>query len=290
MPQCILLSAGVDYLTLTSTSAKTLRQMREYYNEIALEDLSLGYKPRKVGVLGFYGEQTRHAFLGEREGRFMLRVSGERAQDTIMLCNQGDSCTRLDIQVTVRLAPGVVNRWLDACEHIANTWPLPVGKRPKVKAEHGEEGNETVYIGKRASDIFIRCYDKFRESGREEYRDAVRLEVELKGKTSKRIWEHCASEGLGSAFLVEVLFFYLNRRGISTYWIDVNWSYVRPPTLEKSSLDVTVGWIATQVNAAIKRVCKERRWVDVFRVAFEGALTQHDMSAIIRWGNVVYGD
>lgn len=264
--------------------------MREVMNEIIEEDLSLGYKPVKTGRLGFFGDASRHGFLGEKKERWMLQISGERAQRTLKLMKRGDSCTRLDIQVTVQIAPGAVNRWLDAAENEGRQSKLLRNRRDSVKARHGADGNETVYLGSPKSDVYVRLYDKFRESGKEEYKDCVRLEVELKGKAARRIWEHCAAEGLGTRYLVGVLFWFLNQRGITTDWIETDWSYVRPPKAEPSKESVLEGWWWHQVAPSVARYSEQGRWEQALRIIFGKALTETAMSAILSTASLAYGN
>lgn len=285
---CIISAAGIDYITLTSMESVSQSRMISYFNEIAAGDRALGYPLLNGGANGFVGKQTRHALLGWRGERCMLRVSGSRSQRAFLIADARDNCTRLDIQLTVQIARGQVPRFLDALEMVTRNHKPLNGRQPEVRAIHGATGNETVYVGKRSSEVFIRCYNKFLESGEERYRDCVRLEVELKGSTSKRIWRYLAENSLGPGFLIGILCYFINRRGISTDWIDLNTFVEQPPEPQRKRSDVTMAWLATQVAPSVRRMCAERSWQETFRSLFSDTLTTDAMSCILSLVSVSY--
>jgi hypothetical protein len=283
-------SAGIDYLTLTSTNQATKRDMSRYFGGLIAADLKLGHKVIAGGAYGFYGKRTKHGLLAEKRERTMLQVSGAAAMRTFKLVRLGDNCTRLDIQVTLRVTPGAVGSLLALVAQAARSAPALRGKKPKVKNTDGDNGTETVYIGKRASDIFIRCYDKYEESGKEEYKDCVRFEVELKGKTAKAVWAKMATDGTGPGYLLGLLRYVLERRGIEltgTVWPSEPQAL---PLKEKTCLETLKGWWASQVAPSIKRYTAEAGWTTPFCILFEQALTDCDLSTMLKglsvqWGN-----
>lgn len=290
MTRLSVVSAGCDYLTLTSTNHHTIRRMGNFFDRVAADDKALGYERKKAYLLGFYGYRTRHAFYGEHEGRWMYQVSGAAAQPAVLLVDEEDNCTRIDLQVTVRLPPGNVQKWLDAAEAIADAAQAGRGVRAEVSAIHKRHGNETVYIGKPASDVRIRLYDKFAESKKEEYKECVRLEVQLRNRVSKTIWKQLARAEHPMATSIGMLCYLLNRRGISTDWIDLPWSYVRPVSVERTKEEATVGWWDTQVAPSIRRISGERGlWLSLYTL-YGGYLTESELKAILEaaaqtWGN-----
>jgi len=287
---CIIVSAGLDWITLSSASRDSKRRYWRYYNGILADDLKNGYQPVRSSLYGFVGQRTRHAFHGEKQERMLLQVSGARAQRGIMLFRQHDSCARIDIQLTVRIAPGAVNRWLDAAYDVAQNWRGTRGKKVDVTYRGGIDGKETVYIGSKKSDILIRLYDKFRESRDEQYRDCVRLEVQLRKKPAQAIFDYVCENGLGTRYLCQVLCWYLARRGISTDWIKDNWSYVRPPKPDTPKESVTLSWLDTQVRKVVTRLSAEWGWTRIFRILFAEACTPHEMRAILAFGDLHTGN
>jgi hypothetical protein len=264
--------------------------MRSFFQHVSNEDSKLGYKTVKGGAFGFYGQRTKHALLAQKDERSMLTVSGQQAQQTFRLMRQGDNCTRLDIQVTFHVKQGSVPAILAQLAAEVRSAPAVRGIRPKVKTVEGDNGTETVYVGKRASDIYLRFYDKFEESGKEEWKDCIRLEVELKGKTSKALWGQCCEKGYGPGYLLGVLRTILERRGIAIS--DMVWPTVSQaiPIKEITSLQRTRAWWAKQVAPSVARDVAEWGWYTALSILFDGCLTQWDRTAImnalsVQWGN-----
>lgn len=283
-------SAGIDFLTLTSTSSHSQSRMRSFFAHVSNEDSRMGYKTVKGGAFGFYGQRARHALLAQKDDRTMLQVSGQAAQQSFRLMRQGDNCTRLDVQVTFHVEHGSVPAILAQVAAEARSVPAVRGIRPKVKNIEGDHGTETVYVGKRSSDVYIRCYDKFLESGKEEFKDCVRFEVEFKGKTSKALWNECANKGYGPGYLLGVLRTVLARRGIE--FTDVEWPTVSQaiPIKEITSLQRTRAWWAKQVAPSVARDVAEWGWYTAMSILFDGCLTEWDRTAIlnalsVQWGN-----
>lgn len=281
MADCIIQAAGIDWLTLSSVSRGTIQQMKQYYSSLVVESRHAGKEPVRCGGHGYVGTKIEHASLMDNGPRYLLQVSGERAAKSIMLCNEGDTPARIDIQVTVRIAQGAVPRWLDAAERIARQPRFSRGKRPQVKALHGADGNETVYIGSPKSALRLRLYDKFIESKEERYRDCVRLEAQLRHNYASRIWCEMATKALGSGFLLGVLYAYLNQANIPTDWISSPWSYVRPPAPLKKAVDAQEAWWQTQVAPGVARHVAEFGLYRSMELLYGKALTPQERSAML---------
>jgi hypothetical protein len=264
--------------------------MVKYFSSLVADDLKLGYDVVNTGMHGYVGKRSRHGMLLANGDRALLQVSGERAQRTVLLCRAGDSCSRIDVQVTLRIAPGQVQRFLAAAKQLAEQPRHTRGVRPKVTYRGGEDGIETVYIGKPKSDLQIRLYDKFRESKKEVFKDCVRFEAQFRNKKAKAIWEEMARGAHGTMWLCNMLFHVLERANIDTSYIPLPRSYIRPPSTEPPKEAVTLAWHRTQVAPTIARLAREHPWYLLFENLFAGVLTRHDMQAIISWGTLHYGN
>jgi hypothetical protein len=285
-----LVSAGIDWITLTATDSTICRAMGEFFDNVAANDKRLGYATVRGGAYGFYGWKARHGLLGRKDDRSMLQVSSEAAKTAYVLAYEGGHCTRLDIQVTLRVAPGQVQAMLARLEAEVRSHKPVRGLRPKVKSINGDNGPETILVGRRASDVYMRLYDKFEESKEEQYRDTVRLELELKGKAAQGIWEKVRKHGNQHKYLLGVLKAYLARRGVSVEEIPFDADVQAIPPKEKTSLERTIGWLAKGVAPSVAKLAFEWGWQTAFNVVFGNVLTQFDRSAILNawsraWGS-----
>jgi hypothetical protein len=285
-----VVSAGIDWITLTSTNQTTKKEMWRYFGGIVAEDLKLGYKTVPGGAYGFYGKRTRHALWAEKEDRTMLQVSGRRAQRAVMLCHPGDNATRLDVQVTLRVGEENVSTWLSDQADAAENAPRQRGKPREVARVIRSKKTETVYIGKRKSDLFLRLYDKFAESKEEEYRGCVRMELEIKGKTAKALWAYMAEEGRGTMYLLSMLLFHARRVGLSTKELELTEPAPELPKQENTKESVVLGWWSSQVAPSVARYSALGGWQTAFFALFGNCLTEHDKSMIMNSLSLVWGN
>jgi len=263
--------------------------MAEYFSRVEMDDWRLGFKSKKGGAHGFLGTKVRHGLLAHKEEWSMLQVSGYQAQRT-MLCNSAEgNATRIDVQLTVRVGPGEAPSILQAIEDAALTAHHKGGRPAAVKAIHGRQGVETVYIGSRKSDVFIRCYDKGVESKEAEYKDCVRLEVELKGRVSRALWKHCAETGDGVSYLLQVLKHYLEKNGVPTQWCGVPWEPKQPPKAERSSLSRTMSWWARSVAPSVAKASREIGWTMPLLLLMGSTWSEFQKTAILNAASICWG-
>lgn len=287
---CIIKSAGIDWLTLTSTSPETKKEMEQCFRRVSVADHQLGYETNPGGAWGFYGLRARHALYATKEDRAMLVVSGKAAQQCVVLARPGDNATRLDVQVTIYVGEESVSDFLEMQFRQAETNGERRGQPVKPKATISPHRYETVYVGSRKSEVFVRCYDKFLESGDEAFRGCVRLEVEYKGDTSKRLWAHMAETGQGVWYLLQVLLSTLANKGLDVSMIDIEKQDIAKPARVRHRDEITIGWLATQVSSAVQRVSRSTGWWLPFCAVFERVCTEADKACILQslalaWGN-----
>lgn len=267
-----LKDCGIDYVRLTSNDERQQKKLLQYYRTIRAEDEALGYKEITGGAFGFIGHKIRHALYGTKQEWAMLQVSGSRAKKSINLARVGTQCTRLDIQCTYLIEDGTVQEVLrqayeDACAHVR-----PKARPCAVKLIEERHKAQTVYIGKRASDVYIRCYDKFEESGKEEFKNCVRFEVELKGRASKQVWKQIIDGGEGMGFLLRLLADLLEERGIVIDQGDFE-AYPRMVfKKEKTSDENKLAWLHRAVRPTVEHLAAVWGFYSPFSQLFVGAL------------------
>ena len=186
---------GLDYVTLTTTTEieqdLTLQTNieRVWQSVIGLGSIERvkwgGYSGLKCGKARV-GVRTREGYVDR-----ILSISGPQSS-RIMEAERDDlersRCTRIDIQVTVRLSepdPDLAKRYYEALSGDASYKRSMVGRR-SVSLVQSDTGS-TIYIGKRSSKGFIvRIYDKGGQKGGEKG-ELWRFEVEYKRQMSDRV-------------------------------------------------------------------------------------------------------
>jgi hypothetical protein len=264
--------------------------MRREFERNVADCLKRGYKVIPAGSHGFYGKRAEHALLAQKDERAMLVLSSDAAKYSDRLAREGDNCTRLDVQITVRIGEENVARFLSRQESRCSRHRTLRGKVPVVDGKRRNCKTYQVTVGSRTSDVFVRLYDKFLESGEERYRGCVRMEIEYKGKRSQALWACLARFEVGGMSLLQLLLQDLSERGVDTSMVDLERQDIVLPKAKPIKETVTWGWWASQVAPSVARSVAERGWYTAFSILFGKALTEFDKTSImnslsVAWGN-----
>lgn len=216
---------------------------------------------------GYHGAACNDVKFGERDDGALLQASGRLSES--VRDNGGPHYTnvaRLDIALTLwydeylpDLARGVA-LWSDRLAQSAKHRPWAV----ELRDTFGR--GDTLYIGSRQSDVFIRFYDKDKQQNAlgpgkadpEGYKNAWRLEVELKGECAIPAWE-CDRFAFPTpeAWLAR-LQAYAYKRGV---WLpDLAPVYrIAPDRVPKPKPDGAsrMHWLRSQVRPSIERLKRE---------------------------------
>lgn len=214
MDKILMAQVGVDWLTATSFSQSFFNAASRILGTLETAGPFERYEAELMQYKGmgyFNVDRKRMAFLGKGmqkcELHTMLRVSGYTADEVFRRLMQEEklrfSVSRLDLQLTFP-AEGELsaNLWRDFHEkQHAHESGRGTRKRGVTLISNNEEGN-TLYVGSRRSERFVRVYEKSIESGASS--SSVRLESELKGRVPDRVVEECRADGIDET-LVNVL-------------------------------------------------------------------------------------
>lgn len=182
-------TAGIDFITMTMAHDDS-----DYSDWVdrahwwVLKQQDYGHTITAAGAHGYSGMRCGGRFVGYREDGAMVRASGSEAGPTFWH-NYSTWCgvSRIDLQVTVWIAQ------LSVAKHIRAMYAKlredSHGRKSKVLScsmTQNSSGGATLYAGSRKSEVMLRVYDKGAESGEEDYKGAIRYELELKGKRAAR--------------------------------------------------------------------------------------------------------
>lgn len=284
-----LIDAGIDYIRITSQDRQQKGRMLDYYRAIRVEDQRLGYKEQTGGAFGFMGKKCRHALYGDKDDWAMVQASGQAAKRSMRLVADGTQATRIDLQLTYWVGEGEVENTIRRAYNDACQAPSLAHRPIKVNMIESRHKAQTVYLGSRASDVFFRIYDKYEESGKEEYKGCVRFELELKGRMAKALWQRWID---GTATLASALGMVINMladRGVMVPCPDLEDQDIARLKPEKTALDGTLAWLQHQVAPTVRRLVGEFGYITPFRILFESALTDLRVHRIMRSLSVVWG-
>lgn len=276
-----LKDVGIDYLRLTTNDEEAAASLLEASRIILIEDERLGYKVQPGGQIGFYGRRGRHCFFGRRQDWSMLQVSGFQAREhTNMLLRQRSRATRIDLQIT--LHAGTAKQLLMESSLDGSIRQRPEnGKKWKTKEIREDSKLQTIYIGKRASEWFGRIYDKYEESGKEEYKDCVRFEIEIKGDAAKEVWAALQQSDSPRMLAYSIVRQWYEKHGVLLPPPPFGDTSFRHAPKEKHNEDRKLAWLQRMVSGTVAQLCATGHWFPVFEALFAKALTEVDRSGIL---------
>lgn len=189
----------IDYLRLATWDLKTYTKMAVIINEHHVTKPAhwLQYHGRRSDDGGIFHGQGAQGY----RSHYIAHASGEES-DTwaryFLDKNLDAYCTRLDIQITIT----------EPAAHDGRALYEKVHRHTKSIVQ--SPGVTTVYIGARASQLFIRVYEKVLE---ERY---LRCEFELKQDYARNAWDGL---GAGTVTLEDLFSSCLTRSGILEPWL-----------------------------------------------------------------------
>lgn len=175
---------GIDYITLTHTTRTTNNGLDAFGSYLVQDQSKGGLRSAIFRLSGYRGEHCGQAAFGRRHDGCIVRLSGALANEHWSQAFQlATNVSRLDVQVTVVPHDGPQERLLRHHEELLGVYKRP-GRKPKFKMWYGPTGPEAAILGRRVSDWFGRCYDKFLESRDPYYAGCLRYEAETKRRVA----------------------------------------------------------------------------------------------------------
>lgn len=259
-PEC-----GFDYLSMTwrdEIRNTSLSNMRNVITWAERRPLNMGGKDftKPWAWQGYVGWRVGQVMVGERPDGCIVRLEGKAADDWAKAkLPAGHNITRLDIALTIwgvsDQSSVIARHNVDGVEHRKTLQSRPYA----VRLIDGNGDGDTLYLGSRSSEQFVRVYDKERSpNGGNEYKTALRYECECKEQLAQRAYQRCVDTGYSAASCLSVLTGLLARRGISPISIGaIQQSPVGFTTLPISSLESSLSWLETQVKPTVSRLIRE---------------------------------
>lgn len=186
-PDSKIQSIGVDWLTCTQYRALGLKMLQAEIERVIYKEKREGNDETTWKGQGYYGRKSGGAVYGVRDDTYLAILSSDCARENWRSVAQwATNCSRLDLQVTFELKQRDTSLF-DRLETHFCSLPPRRGRPLGVCRVRDNRGGNTLYIGSRSSDWYMRIYDKGVESGLCEGGWLVRVEIERKRTLAKRV-------------------------------------------------------------------------------------------------------
>lgn len=250
-----IVDAGVDWITATANHGASIWNQQVLASDFLsrAETSGLPIKPEKR--LGYTGRSFPGFFAGSREHGSIIIASGAFAQDAFRsIANVSDNIPRLDIQVTVRTQNDQVHLARHGMAVLRSNSPN-TRRTKNASIIEGRETGETLTLGKRVSDTFLRLYDKGIESGRAPARTLWRYEIELKRSSADSGYRRLSDPRADQAVAQSLVFEAFDYRGLRPVFTPRQSSCTHERLYSRADHD-TLAWFETSLRITVARMIK----------------------------------
>lgn len=283
-----IVDCGFDWITATATTRIAQERLSKLGQSIIRSEKRSGNETKPWAFAGYQGFKCGSAQIGTRHDSTCLRISSGVAHENWLAAYQaGEGFPRVDVQMTIRVT-GDPQQTIARVYRQALSHTRKFKRGPNCTILKSSNGSATVYLGRRQSSVFLRSYDKGRESGLDHYQSCVRFEGEFKGPVGLPILRHSAASSSALVTATSyVLGHFANRGVVLRSTVDTRYS-VRVPR-KRSDTTRRLEWIQTQVSPSVRLLIASGYRNDVLRAlglsaSLTKASSEPDSLRSIRFG------
>lgn len=248
--------AGIDWLTVT------VKPEESHYAETVNVGLRAVEQEQSAGntlvdkaLLGYEGHLCGSVYVGESYQGAMVRYTSALANEGFnALKHLPMNVTRIDLQVTVWWPTDpyyIVRKY--GKQAIDGSFTSDGKQRRQVKEEDYNDGGYVIRIGSRESEYYGRIYDKGRETKDTVFCNAIRFEVEIKGKRAQQATTTLQSSN--RAQTEDIISFVAEWFAARSVFIPVlhspNQMVLQPLSRAKSDTERRLEWLRRQVRHTV---------------------------------------
>jgi DNA relaxase NicK len=206
--------AAVDWYTSTYAPGVLQTLPFNLASDISIVEADKGFKVRPWSFYGYQGQAVGGIAFGRRADGMIVRLSSELADEHWRdFHKHAHGVSRIDLAVTVRFKtdrPGMASdAYAKAC-----TLAKSSANMPTYTLITSDRGGDTLYLGKRISDLLGRFYDKGRQSDDPNYARCWRYEMEAKGDVAKSVANQLAGERHYREAIAQTVHAYYRKRNV----------------------------------------------------------------------------
>lgn len=188
----------------------------------------------------------------------MLTASGPLAAkvfDKLQNLHWVGKVTRIDLQCTWLYEEDHENLAAQLCEGVREyqreqSLPNP----PSITLIQGFGNGDTLMVGSRSSEKYIRVYDKTREQNQTGPYWMWRWEVELKGKSAIETFKYLSTEHGSAQAILYALTAYLDNRGIMHPWEEISQFAEPKGERPQTSYEKSLEWLRSHVRGTVRKL------------------------------------
>jgi hypothetical protein len=255
-------SAGVDWITCTLSREFPEKNLRDIAFNLLEAEESAGNVCSPWNVRGYVGYQAGGVCIGVRKDSWCVQLSSTVAREHWRAAYLASTnISRLDVQTTVRFQspqPYIIQTLhRDALAHKTRC-----GRPSERRLITSSTKGDTLYIGQRVSEVYLRAYDKGVEEKSEVRGTLLRYEAEMKGKRARQTasaLSQVASELEASRALISTMF---RRESIRVSASSDQWQ-LDSLSRRVSTASRKLAWVRSSVSPSIRFLLKHYTRVEI---------------------------
>ena len=250
-------SPTVDYLTLTALKSRGIKRPRQKKLVALADDLiarekSVGNDLKTWTMGDFTGYSCGSIQAAAYADGVLVRVSSHLAATYWRdLIPYASNISRLDLAVTVTM-PDPATNLVRKHHQAVMRWRRQHMPRLQVCVIDRGDLGATLALGSRQSDVYLRCYDKHRESKGQYPPGTWRYEVEYKREQAKHMALQLASFEVAEPSIASSVFERFRVRGVIPPWSAVDTALPLKPYERLSDESRRLRWLAAGVRPSVE--------------------------------------
>jgi hypothetical protein len=260
--QSKIVSAGCDWLTVTfKPDYEQLVPLTYLTRSVIEEAQARGEECKWMSPQGYNGESIDGLFFGGREDGYMLRLSGDMADvfyRELIALGGTFKITRIDFQVTARRRPEDTK----FVERLRKTITKAAKAAGRVRApvfgcvENSLSG-DSLTIGSRTAERFIRVYDKSAEQHGKIEPNLLRWEVEYKGDLAQNGWSMLVNAVSSMWLAISLVSGELQAIGVFEDWMKDSTPLRIKTTHIYSTNERRLDWLKNHVRLTVEKLVND---------------------------------
>lgn len=259
-----IVSVGIDWLTATAYRTREHEGFQELGSKLLSDVKQQGNDERLWKARGYHGKHCAGVRCGIRADTHLIQLSGDDAHEHWKEVAQlSTNISRLDVEVTLQFE-SADSEFIQRQSARAQTSKRRRCRTSNVTLITSTLTGDSLYLGQRSSDLYLRCYDKGRESKTLPAGLLIRQEAELKRDRAKsfalELIASPESDRVAGAFISSLF----RRRGIQTA---MNYEEYGESARAKSSTDQyrKLCWLKQAVAPSVRSLLESGKGEEVLR-------------------------
>lgn len=262
--------AAVDWMTLTAKPNQGDILLQALAGQVLAEEQFNGEKKRPWAWRTYSGWHCGQATWGTGEYGALLQLSGSCAEKWFgASCDTRWHCTRLDLQVTCRIA-GDLDVAVEQAYSEATAGTDAIVRNCETRLIKSGRGGYTAYVGTRGSQRFGRIYNKERESGDERHAHCVRWELEARANVASAVRSHLSTVADRRTSILGYVYTYFANRGCRPPWDAGSLLLHCDSPRRNTSADSQLAWLDSKVRPTVEWLTDHGHMADVLAILFGG--------------------